>query len=182
MELRSTAPDEIAGLARRLARCGHAEEARETWRQASNAYLASGRPLQAIAAALESGGPRAHATDAALEVARRIVPPVERASGQQILCEVEQPVREALVDRFHPLSYDGDTVVAREGDPAEAVWFVVRGTLRAERRGPLGARLAAGVAGPGSVVGESAVLTGSRRLVTLVTEGRTDLLELRRSD
>ena len=117
MELRSTAPDEIARLARRLSRCGHAEEAQDTWRQGSNAYLASGRPLQAIAAALESSGSQAHATDAAVEVARRIVPPVERASGQQILCEVEQPVREALVDRLHPGSYDGDTAVAQPDIP-----------------------------------------------------------------
>jgi len=168
-----------------LARAGKIREAAEGYREAAQGFLSSGRPIQAIAAAFEAAWLDPHSdfpADEAVKVARAIVSPVQRAAGQELIAELDSRAREALVWKLHPVSYGRDELVAREGDPSEACWFVAKGRLRATRMGRLGSPATVGLVGPGELVGESSLIAGLRRRATLVTLEPTDLLELRRAD
>jgi CRP-like cAMP-binding protein len=171
--------------ARSLARAGRAAEAAQAYRDAADGFLISSRPVQAIASAIEAAwlDPAAPSpSEEAIRVARRTSVPVQPATGNQLIAHLDPSARAALVARLHPVEFGIDEVIAREGDLAESIWFVVRGRLLVTSRGARGSRLSRGVVGPGEVVGESSVLSGGRRLATLVCEESTALLELRRSD
>ncbi|HVT78954.1 MAG TPA: cyclic nucleotide-binding domain-containing protein, partial [Acidimicrobiales bacterium] len=80
---------------------------------------------------------------------------------------------------MRPLSVTAGTVLFRTGDRGDTCFLVERGTLRVLTAldGDLLATL-----GPGSFVGELAVLLDEPRSATVIAEADADLLELSRTD
>jgi CRP-like cAMP-binding protein len=142
-------------------------------------------PVQAAAAAIEAGwlDPRSDShMQEAVEATRTIGRPLRAGSGQALIAALDTVAREHFVARLLPVSFGTDVLFAREGGPSDAIWFVVRGRVRASRLGARGSPVTLGLVGPGGVVGESSLLGGGARIATLVCEEPTDLLELRRVD
>ncbi len=73
-------------------------------------------------------------------------------------------------------------VLIRQGDPAEAMYIVEKGLLRASIARKGCASAAVGLMGPGSLVGEIALLTGSRRNATVTAVEPTRLARLEAGD
>src|SRR5262249_44250449 len=92
---------EIKAASARLAgRTGDPMAALAAWRDACGAFLATGRPVQAIGAAFEAGwlDPASPSPSAeAVRVARTAFPSVEESEGQRFLAELDLAAREALV-------------------------------------------------------------------------------------
>jgi NTE family protein len=86
-------------------------------------------------------------------------------------------VREELLEAAEPMRIAAQEWLFREGDPADRLYFVVSGRLRVgiERDGGL---QVVRLLGPGSAIGELAILTGSRRSASVRAVRDSELLEL----
>lgn len=172
------------------AKAGNAGRSAAAWRLACEGFLATGRPIKAIAAAIEAIrlAPVPGDENEGEEMRRiaREIPDrgaLKRpGDGDVFLAKLPLEAREGLVRSLHPVSFGTDAVVAREDTPPDETWFVVRGKIRVTRRGARGGRVTEQVVGSGGIVGECPASREIPRSLTLEAVEPTDLLELRRDD
>lgn len=77
----------------------------------------------------------------------------------------EQPVA-ALTDRMRPGRAQPGEVLGREGEPGDVFWLLLEGRVSVTTRGAFGPHVLA-EAGPGSILGELALLRGGPRTATV---------------
>src|SRR3954468_2517777 len=86
-------------------------------------------------------------------------------------------IQEELLAAAEPVTIAAQEWLFREGDPADRLFFVVSGRLRVgvERDGGF---QVVRLLGPGSAIGELAILTGSRRSASVRAVRDSELLRL----
>jgi len=92
----------------------------------------------------------------------------------------EDPLLPALAAASRPRALEGGAVLCREGAAADRLWWLVAGELVVTVEGEDGTPVEVVAAGPGSLVGESALLRGTdaRRTATLTAREATTVLEV----
>ncbi len=83
--------------------------------------------------------------------------------------------------RFRRARVAPDTVLFRRGDPGDALFVVLSGRVRAEITSADGTQVL-GYAGPGELVGETALLRGTPRLADVIACDDAEVAELRKAD
>ena len=154
------------------------------WRQAAREFLSTRRPVQALAAVIEASflDPVAGDPDDELREVARAVTGASGGDGNLLLAGLDEPVRVAVALKLLPNACGPDEVFAKDDDPSPSLWFVVRGRVRATRRGTKGARATVAVVRDGGTLGTWRPLREGEGALTLVAEEPTELLELRRED
>ncbi len=177
------APGLVLG-ARRLSRSGRPKESAAVWREAAREFLASRRPVQALAAVIEAAflDPREGDPSEEVREAARAINGGNGGNGNRLIAGLDEEARIALALRLLPNACGGDEVFAKDDDPSPSLWFVVRGRVRATRRGTKGARSTVAVVRDGGTLGLWRPLREGEGALTLVAEQPTELLELRRED
>jgi CRP-like cAMP-binding protein len=102
----------------------------------------------------------------------------------------ETPIFEGLSDAeasvlatfMEALAVEPGTVIVRQGDEADALYFVQSGQVEVRLRGADGAETAVATIGAGDHFGEIGVLTGGARLADVVALEPTELLRLSKAD
>lgn len=87
---------------------------------------------------------------------------------------------DAFVETVRHLTYKKvarNTTLLKEGDPGSTLLIIASGSVRVTKGTTQLAKL-----GPGSVLGEMALLTGAPRSATAITEGDVEVFELSRAD
>jgi len=87
-------------------------------------------------------------------------------------------VLEALVDNLALVSLDPDQQLFREGDPGDALYVIVEGEVAVMTEGP--PRVEMQRLGPGSFIGEVALLTDQPRSATVIAATPAELLRIDR--
>jgi ATP-binding cassette subfamily B protein len=90
-------------------------------------------------------------------------------------------VRAEVMRRFVAVSYGFGAVIVREGDPADALYVVVRGRARVVKRGDGGEELALNVLRAGDAFGEMALLGHTTRMATVRASSDVEVLRLDRA-
>jgi CRP-like cAMP-binding protein len=85
---------------------------------------------------------------------------------------------EALVENLSLVSLEPGEHLFREGDPGDARYVVVEGELLVQAEGP--PRVAMSKLGPGSFIGEVALLTDQARTATVTAQHTSELLRIDR--
>src|SRR4051812_36083687 len=85
-----------------------------------------------------------------------------------LLADLDAEDQRRLVARMRRRSFDAGEILFHEGDPADAVHFVLEGRIVAKRSSVDGDRLAYTVAGPGEAFGELGMLSPERRRTATV--------------
>ncbi|MCK5795778.1 MAG: cyclic nucleotide-binding domain-containing protein, partial [Deltaproteobacteria bacterium] len=83
------------------------------------------------------------------------------------------PDREDLARRFSFIEVRHGTVLAREGEPADGLYIVLAGAVRAHREGG-----ATTVLGPGDLFGETSLLTEEHSVATVTSDEKCWLLRM----
>jgi len=177
------APGLVLG-ARRLSRSGRPVESASVWREAAREFLVTHRPVQALAAVIEACflDPREGDPADELREAARAISGGDGGNGNRLLAALDEDARTAVAMHLLPNACGGDEVFAKDDDPSPSLWFVVRGRVRATRRGVKGARASVAVVRDGGTLGLWRPLREGEGALTLVAEEPTELLELRRED
>jgi hypothetical protein len=97
--------------------------------------------------------------------------------GVSLFAEVPGEDLAALVQATEEISPTPEEPVIREGEPGDALYVVVRGTVRVERGGRVLARL-----GAGECFGELSVIDQEPRSATVIPEADTRLLAIAQED
>lgn len=100
------------------------------------------------------------------------------------------PALRAMAEVVREVTLDPGELIARENEPGAEIYLVVAGTVGVRRLGatpPNDARAEAlgapiGSFGPGSVLGEMAVLSDEARSASMIAEDRVTLFALHRED
>jgi CRP-like cAMP-binding protein len=88
---------------------------------------------------------------------------------------------EALLPSFRRHSFAPEQFVWQAGDPADHLWFVIKGQIRNVITSADGGEMITQVAGPGESFGQPALfLPGRSRIGTCIATGPTELLSLGR--
>jgi hypothetical protein len=95
------------------------------------------------------------------------------------LSDAEAAVLSTFVER---LSVEPETVIVRQGDEADALYFVEAGEVEVRSRGADGVSTPVATMGAGDYFGEIGVLTGGSRLADVVALQPTRLLRLSKDD
>jgi zinc transporter ZupT len=98
-------------------------------------------------------------------------------SKMEILRAVPPEGVQKMVDLARPRDYTAGDVMFREGDKGDRVHFIVSGSVDLDHQGK-----ALPTLGPGSVLGEIALLTGAPRTATATAHGPVKTLTLRKED
>ena len=85
-----------------------------------------------------------------------------------LLADLDAEDQRRLVARMRRRTFDAGEILFHEGDPADAVHFVMEGRIVAKRSSVDGDRLAYAVAGPGEAFGELGMLSPERRRTATV--------------
>src|SRR5919109_4787988 len=85
----------------------------------------------------------------------------------EVLRLLPDDARALVVNSFVPASFGFGAVIAREGDPADAVYFLVSGRARVLKRGENGEEVPLGLLKPGDTFGEVELLDGGARPATV---------------
>lgn len=87
--------------------------------------------------------------------------------------------RAAMVDRGRIVDVPAGTILMREGEPADGLYVLIEGEVRALRRDPTGAEVEVGRRGIGDCFGEMALIDGGPRSATIevVRPARVFVLE-----
>lgn len=72
-------------------------------------------------------------------------------------------------------------VLVRQGDPGDAMYVLVSGTLEVRVQTPAGAEVAVDSLQPGATVGEMALVAGQERTATVIADTQAELVRLSRS-
>lgn len=89
---------------------------------------------------------------------------------------------QALIDCLQPLSLSAGSILLRQGELGDACYFVRSGKLEVILEAPGNAARQIAQAGPGSLIGEAALLTNAPRNATVCALESCKLLVLRRSE
>ena len=81
-----------------------------------------------------------------------------------------------------PHEYPGGAILFQEGEPAEGIFLLVRGTVKLSVGSSHGDSLLLRTAGPGEILGLSATLTGQGYEVTAETATTSQLVFITRKD
>jgi CRP-like cAMP-binding protein len=84
----------------------------------------------------------------------------------------------ALADQLQRVTLSQGALLLRQGDPGDAVFFVVSGRLRVFAVRDDGHEVRIGEVGPGESVGEMALVSGDRRMASVRAETACELLRL----
>ena len=108
-----------------------------------------------------------------------LVPPI------QIFSTLDPAGFSELLHRLTLLSFEPGRAIIEQGKPGDAVYFIARGEVEVVRRtdgpdGPETKHLAH--LGPGTLVGEMALVSSEDRSASVVAVGAVDVLELKRAD
>ena len=90
-------------------------------------------------------------------------------------------VRGLVANSFVPVSFPFGSVIAREGDEADAFYLLVSGRARVLKRGEAGEEIPLNFLQAGDTFGEMALLEGGRRTATVRASGEVLALRLDRS-
>jgi CRP-like cAMP-binding protein len=93
-------------------------------------------------------------------------------AGLPIFAKLEPRSLEAVATLARVVSVPADTVLLREGKPAESFYVIVRGTVHVERRGRFVRSMS-----DGGFLGEVALIEGSDRTATATSATHCELLE-----
>jgi CRP-like cAMP-binding protein len=93
-------------------------------------------------------------------------------AGLPIFADLEQRSQQAVASQARVISVPADTVLLREGAPAESFYVIVSGTVRVERQGRFVRSMSAG-----GFLGEVALIEGSERTATATCATDCELLE-----
>jgi trk system potassium uptake protein TrkA len=94
------------------------------------------------------------------------------AAGLPIFAKLELRSQEAVATQARVVAVPAETVLLREGEPAESFYVIVSGTVRVERQGRFVRSMSAG-----GFLGEVALIEGSERTATATCATDCELLE-----
>ena len=97
--------------------------------------------------------------------------PVELLREISWLAGLEDQVFRKVVDQFQNRVYAVDATLVKENGPGDGLFVVVRGQVKISLKGQV-----IDILGPGSVIGEMAVLTGMARTATVTAESPVTVL------
>jgi CRP-like cAMP-binding protein len=112
----------------------------------------------------------------------------QRVERRRLLANVAlfSPLGDAELDELlevtHTRHLDDGEVLFRKGDAGRRLYGVVEGRLKISSQGPDGKEVIFGLADPGDVTGEIALLDAQPRSATVVALARSELLTLDRRD
>lgn len=75
----------------------------------------------------------------------------------------------AVRQRAEPRNFDGNVAIIREGEPGDALYIIVHGTVAVTKHGANGRGELLGILGRGEFVGEMALLTVAPRSASVIT-------------
>jgi CRP-like cAMP-binding protein len=93
-------------------------------------------------------------------------------AGLPIFARLEPRSQEAVATQAKVISVPAETVLLREGEPAESFYVIVRGTVHVERDGRFVRSMSTG-----GFLGEVALIEGSERTATATCTTDCELLE-----
>lgn len=106
-----------------------------------------------------------------------------RHSSSDIFSALDPATIDALAEAMERVDLPPQTVLVRQGDPADALFVVLDGRLAsAVEAADTAESQALGTMGPGDVIGEVAVLTGTRRTATVRSEVASSVARLAAAD
>ena len=116
--------------------------------------------------------------------------PVKQSAAPSTTLEVQTELfKDLSTDEFkHVVSklklrhFDKDSVVVKEGDPGDSLFVVVRGDVRVLTHIDNNKEVFLANLGEGEFFGEIALLTGKPRTATIITNEKSELLELTKYD
>jgi protein lysine acetyltransferase len=94
----------------------------------------------------------------------------------ELLAQCDPADVDALADRLEPVVLDAGDVLMRQGDLGTTFGLVVDGALAVRREQPEGGTVEVARVGPGSIIGEVALLTGRRRMASVVALAPTSTM------
>lgn len=103
----------------------------------------------------------------------------ERLRTVDLLSQLDRVALARLAGYMVPLAFAADQVICSEGDPADGLYIVVRGTLGVYATGAGGERRMNAI-GPGHYVGELALLVDQPRSATIRADTEGEILRLDR--
>jgi hypothetical protein len=106
----------------------------------------------------------------------------ERLNATAIFAGLSDAEAAVLSTFVEPLSVEPETVIVRQGDEADALYFVEAGEVEVRSRGADGVSTPVATMGAGDYFGEIGVLTGGSRLADVVALQPTRLLRLSKDD
>ena len=106
----------------------------------------------------------------------------ERLAATELFSGLSEAEAAVLSTFIEPLSVDPETVIVRQGDEADALYFVEDGEVEVRSRGADGSSTPVATMGAGDYFGEIGVLTGGARLADVVAIRPTRLLRLSKDD
>ena len=89
-----------------------------------------------------------------------------------MFAKLEQRSLEAVATLAKVITVPADTVLLREGEPAESFYVIVNGTVQIERRGKFVRSIM-----DGGFIGEVALIEGTGRTATVICATQCELLE-----
>jgi NTE family protein/lysophospholipid hydrolase len=95
---------------------------------------------------------------------------------------LDQTVIEGVADASERIVLGRDRTLFRQGEPADAMYVLIKGCLGVAVRGEDGVLLDIAEIRPGQVVGEIQVLTGGKRTATVQAKEESDLVKITRID
>ena len=87
----------------------------------------------------------------------------------------------ALESEVRSQVLESGSVLFREGDPSDAMYLVLRGELEVTVENPEHGSMVVGRIGPGEPVGEMQILSGGRRMATVVATAESELARIERA-
>jgi NTE family protein/lysophospholipid hydrolase len=115
--------------------------------------------------------------------AARLTPSDLRRASGDAFSGVAPATIDALAAAMERVELPAGTVLVQQGDPADSLFVVLEGRLAsAVGTDAAPARQALGAMGPGDVIGEVAVLTGTRRTATVRSETAASVAALSAAD
>ena len=99
----------------------------------------------------------------------------------EVLKLLPEGIRALVANSFVPASFPFGSVIAREGDEADALYLLVSGRARVLKQGEAGEEIPLNFLQAGDTFGEIALLEGGRRTATVRASGQVLALRLDRS-
>lgn len=97
--------------------------------------------------------------------------PAKLFSGMPLFAGIEQGGLEEIVRIFQPVSFARSAHLVRQGQPADGAYVIVLGDAEVITALPGGGEAAVAALGPGSVLGEMALLESGLRSATVIARG-----------
>ena len=106
----------------------------------------------------------------------------EKLGATAVFSGLSQAEAAVLSTFIETVSVEPETVIVRQGDEADALYFVESGEVEVRPRGADGVSTPVATLGAGDYFGEIGVLTGGSRIADVVAIAPTQLLKLSKTD